>query len=125
MSDPNPLSSTDLARLTTLVTRLRAADGCPWDREQTLPDLRAYLLEEAHEVAAALDSGDRSELLGELGDLLFQIVFIARLVEESGEFSLGACMYFSALLASVARPRSIRTAATTVADRPCPAAQWT
>ena len=92
MSDPNPLSSTDLARLTTLVTRLRAADGCPWDREQTLPDLRAYLLEEAHEVAAALDSDDRSELLGELGDLLFQIVFIARLVEESGEFSLGTAL---------------------------------
>ena len=47
---------TDLARLVDLVTRLRAPDGCPWDREQTLADLRAYLLEEAHETAAALDS---------------------------------------------------------------------
>ena len=85
-------TATDLARLTALVVRLRAPDGCPWDRQQTLPDLRAYLLEEAHEVAAALDSGDRSELVGELGDLLFQIVFIARLVEEAGGFELGAAL---------------------------------
>lgn len=87
-----PGTATDLARLTALVARLRAPDGCPWDRQQTLPDLRAYLLEEAHEVAAALDSGDRSELVGELGDLLFQIVFIARLVEEAGGFELGAAL---------------------------------
>ncbi len=86
------VAATDLARLTALVARLRAPDGCPWDRDQTLPDLRAYLLEEAHEVAAALDSGDRSELAGELGDLLFQIVFIARLVEEAGGFALGAAL---------------------------------
>ncbi|MEO7795307.1 MAG: nucleoside triphosphate pyrophosphohydrolase [Thermoanaerobaculia bacterium] len=89
---PTTTAATDLARLTALVARLRAPDGCPWDREQTLPDLRAYLLEEAHEVAAALDSGDRSELAGELGDLLFQVVFIARLVEESGGFTLGAAV---------------------------------
>lgn len=98
MSDPTPtaesaaLAATDLARLSALVARLRAPDGCPWDREQTLPDLRAYLLEEAHEVAAALDSGDRAELAGELGDLLFQIAFIARLVEEGGGFPLAAAL---------------------------------
>lgn len=98
MSDPTPtaesavLTATDLARLSALVARLRAPDGCPWDREQTLPDLRAYLLEEAHEVAAALDSGDRAELAGELGDLLFQIAFIARLVEEGGGFPLAAAL---------------------------------
>jgi MazG family protein len=92
MSDPTPLSPTDLARLTSLVARLRAEDGCPWDRAQTLPDLRAYLLEEAHEVAAALDGGDRAELAGELGDLLFQVAFVARLVEESGGFPLGAAL---------------------------------
>ncbi|MEO8198204.1 MAG: nucleoside triphosphate pyrophosphohydrolase [Thermoanaerobaculia bacterium] len=106
MSDPTPpiassdttdsaatnATATDLARLTALVARLRAPDGCPWDRQQTLPDLRAYLLEEAHEAAAALDSGDHSELAGELGDLLFQIVFIARLVEEAGGFALGAAL---------------------------------
>lgn len=92
MSDPTPLSPTDLSRLTALVARLRAPDGCPWDRQQTLPDLRAYLLEEAHEAAAALDNGDRAELAGELGDLLFQIAFIARLVEETGGFPLGAAL---------------------------------
>ncbi len=101
MSEPSPpttapvtaaTAATDLARLTALVARLRAPDGCPWDREQTLPDLRAYLLEEAHEVAAALDSGDRSELASEMGDLLFQIVFIARLIEESGGVPLSAAL---------------------------------
>ncbi len=86
------VAATDLARLTALVARLRAPDGCPWDREQTLPDLRAYLLEEAHEAAAALDSGDRGELVSELGDLLFQVAFIARLGEESGTFSLAAAV---------------------------------
>jgi MazG family protein len=87
MSDPSEPGPTDLARLTRLVARLRAPDGCPWDREQKLPDLRAYLLEEAHEVAAAIDSGDRAALAGELGDLLFQVAFLARLAEEAGEFT--------------------------------------
>lgn len=91
-SGGSAVAATDLARLTALVARLRAPDGCPWDREQTLPDLRAYLLEEAHEVAAALDSGDRGELAGELGDLLFQVAFIARLVEEAGGFTLAAAV---------------------------------
>lgn len=86
MDDPH-LNRTDLRRLLDLIARLRAPDGCPWDRRQTLVDLRAYLLEEAHETAAALDSGDRSELAGELGDLLFQVAFIARLAEEEGSFT--------------------------------------
>ena len=77
-----------LERLIALVARLRAADGCPWDREQELTDLRAYLLEEAHEVAAAIDAGDWSEIGGELGDLLFQIAFVLRLGEEEGNASL-------------------------------------
>ena len=88
MSYRNIMPSPDLGRLTDLVRRLRAPDGCPWDREQTLGDLRAYLLEEAHETAAAIDSGDSAELLAELGDLLFQASFIAVLAEESGRFTL-------------------------------------
>lgn len=101
MSEPSSLpldpasarrAPTDLARLTDLIARLRAPDGCPWDREQKLPDLRAYLLEEAHEVAAALDGGDLEELVGELGDLLFQAAFLARLVEESGRAGVGAAI---------------------------------
>jgi ATP diphosphatase len=78
----------DLQKLLDLVTRLRAPDGCPWDREQGLADLRAYLLEEAHEVAGAIDGGDWGELAEELGDLLFQIAFIGRLAAETGAFSL-------------------------------------
>jgi ATP diphosphatase len=78
----------DLQKLLDLVARLRAPDGCPWDREQKLGDLRAYLLEEAHETAGAIDGGDWDELAAELGDLLFQIAFIGRLAEEAGAFSL-------------------------------------
>lgn len=87
MSAPPQPGPTDLARLLALVARLRAPDGCPWDREQTLPDLRAYLLEEAHETADAIDRGDLEALAGELGDLLFQAAFVARLAEEAGAFT--------------------------------------
>ena len=78
----------DLQKLVDLVARLRAPDGCPWDREQTLPDVRAYLLEEAHELAGAIDGGDWDELAEELGDMLFQVAFIGRLAEEAGAFSV-------------------------------------
>lgn len=88
MRDVSHLAATDLDRLLALVERLRAADGCPWDREQTLGSVRAYLLEEAHEVAAAIDRGDSDELCGELGDLLFQAAFIGRLAAEAGSFQL-------------------------------------
>jgi MazG family protein len=77
-------------RLQRLVRRLRGPDGCPWDRDQTLIDLRAYLLEEAHEVAAAIDSGDWDDLCGELGDLLFHLIFVACLAEETDAFDLHA-----------------------------------
>jgi len=103
------MTPTDLALLTELVARLRAPDGCPWDREQTLRDLRAYLLEEAHETADAIDrvggdrvagdrvAGDRvvgdrgalEDLGGELGDLLFQAAFIGALSEEGGGPGVG------------------------------------
>jgi ATP diphosphatase len=78
----------DLQKLLDLVARLRAPDGCPWDREQSLPDVRAYLLEEAHELAGAIDAGDWTELGEELGDMLFQVAFIGRLAEEAGAFSV-------------------------------------
>lgn len=88
MDDPSDLAATDLARLTRLVARLRAPDGCPWDREQTLSSVRAYLLEEAHEAAAAIDRGEPEALCAELGDLLFQAAFVGRLAEEGGAFGL-------------------------------------
>ncbi len=82
------MAQADIEKLRRLVIRLRSDDGCPWDREQTLEDLRAYLLEEAHEAAAAIDSGDRHDLREELGDMVFQVVFVARLAEEEGAFDL-------------------------------------
>jgi len=77
-----------VGKLRELVQRLRGPGGCPWDREQTLEDLRAYVVEEAHEVAAAISAGDADEIAAELGDLLFQVVFVACLAEEDGSFDL-------------------------------------
>ncbi len=68
--------------------RLRAPDGCPWDREQTHQSLRKHLLEEAYEVYDALEAGATPELAGELGDLLLQIVLHAQLAAEAGVFDL-------------------------------------
>ena len=75
-----------LADLVALAARLRRE--CPWDRDQTVGTLRAYLLEECYETLAAIDSGDPQALADELGDLLFQIVFLSILAEEQGWFDL-------------------------------------
>lgn len=80
----------ELEDLRRLVARLRAPDGCPWDRDQTLADMRSHMLEEAHEVAAAIDGGSWAELGEELGDLLFQIAFLVQLGTEAGELSSAA-----------------------------------
>ncbi len=77
---------TSIDRLRALIEHLRGPDGCAWDREQTVQSVRANLLEEAHEVAAAIDGGDNDELREELGDLLFQVAFLARMAEEEGIF---------------------------------------
>ncbi|MGH2628114.1 MAG: nucleoside triphosphate pyrophosphohydrolase, partial [Anaerolineales bacterium] len=71
-----------------VVARLRAPDGCPWDREQTHRSLRRHLLEEAYEVLAALDGEDPSSLREELGDLLLQVVLQAQIAAEGDEFRL-------------------------------------
>ena len=71
-----------------VVAALRAPDGCPWDREQTVAALQHFLLEECYEVLEALAGADPRAVAGELGDLLFQIVFLARLYEERGDFTL-------------------------------------
>ena len=75
-----------LPGLRDMMDRLLSDDGCPWDRRQTLDTLRPYLLEEAHEVLEAMD--DPAAHRGELGDLLFQIVFQAALREREGAFDL-------------------------------------
>jgi MazG family protein len=75
-------------RLCTIMDRLRDPGGCPWDREQSLATLAPYLLEEAHETAEAVALGDPDTLREELGDLLLQIVFMARIARENGWFTL-------------------------------------
>lgn len=76
-------------QLVALQKRLRAPNGCPWDREQTHQTLRPFLIEEAHEVLDALDQDDAEKFAEELGDLLLQIVFHAELAKEEGKFSIG------------------------------------
>ena len=71
-----------------IIDRLRAPDGCPWDRAQTHASLKAFLLEEAYETLAALDEGDTDKLCDELGDLLLQIVLHVQLAEEAQEFTV-------------------------------------
>lgn len=69
-----------------LMERLRAPDGCPWDREQTLLSLRQYLIEEAYEVIDAIEAEDPARHVEELGDLLLQVVFQAQLAKEKNQF---------------------------------------
>jgi ATP diphosphatase len=75
-------------RLLSIMARLRdPASGCDWDRAQTFATIAPYTIEEAYEVADAIDRGDIEELRGELGDLLLQVVFHARMAEEDGHFA--------------------------------------
>jgi MazG family protein len=75
-------------RLLAIMARLRDPDrGCPWDREQNFATIAPYTIEEAYEVADAIERGDMSALKDELGDLLFQVVFHARMAEEAGHFA--------------------------------------
>jgi MazG family protein len=75
-------------KLVALQARLRAPNGCPWDREQTHESLRKFLIEETYEVLDAMEKGDSEEFSSELGDLLLQIVFHSILAEETGRFTI-------------------------------------
>ena len=88
---PSPASAEAgelFARFVELIARLRAPGGCPWDREQTHETVKPMTIEEAYEVAHAIDEKDDDELMGELGDLLLQVVFHANIAEERGAFRL-------------------------------------
>jgi ATP diphosphatase len=76
--------------LLAIMARLRAPDGCPWDREQTFGSIAPFTIEEAYEVADAIERGDRQQLKDELGDLLFQVVFHAQMASEAGDFDFEA-----------------------------------
>src|SRR5579883_911138 len=79
--------SRDIAVLLEVMRRLR--EGCPWDRVQTFDTIAPYTIEEAYEVYSAIAEKDFAALPGELGDLLFQVVFHARMAEEEGRFDFG------------------------------------
>ncbi len=87
-----PENLRQFSTLVDIIARLRAPDGCPWDREQTYTSLREFLLEECYETLAVLDEEDDEKLCQELGDLLLQIVLHAQIATEAGEFELGDVM---------------------------------
>ena len=79
-----------MQQLLAIMVRLRAADGCPWDREQTFASIAPYTIEEAYEVADAIEQGDMPHLQDELGDLLLQVVFHSQIASEAGHFDFAA-----------------------------------
>ena len=82
------MSETAIDRLLAIMARLRdPQEGCPWDREQDFSTIAPYTIEESYEVADAIARGDMAALKDELGDLLFQVVFHARMAEERGAFA--------------------------------------
>ncbi len=103
MTDPAPSSArrvppprassaapgAEFERLVEIMRLLRSPDGCPWDREQTLASLAPYVLEEAYEVIDAIERGDLEELRDEVGDLIFEGVFLAQVASDEGAFNIG------------------------------------
>jgi len=84
MSNKN--NTEQLSRLINIMATLRAPSGCPWDRKQTPESLKPYILEEAYEVIEAIDNANSHEICDELGDLLLQVVFLAQMFSEQGQF---------------------------------------
>jgi ATP diphosphatase len=82
--------SARITELLAIMARLRSAEGCPWDRQQTFASIAPYTIEEAYEVADAIERGDFGSLKDELGDLLFQVVFHSQMASESGQFDFEA-----------------------------------
>jgi MazG family protein len=78
----------EFQQLVNIMRRLRGPDGCPWDREQTLATLRPFVLEETYEVLQAIDAGDHEALRGEIGDFLFEGVFLAQIEADEGRFTV-------------------------------------
>jgi MazG family protein len=91
MAPAPPATDHPIFQLVEIMARLRAPDGgCPWDREQTFASIAPYTVEEAYEVADAIERDNLADLKEELGDLLLQVVFHARMAEEQGAFDFAA-----------------------------------
>ena len=74
-------------QLQDIITRLRAEDGCPWDQQQTPRSIKKYLLEEARELAEAIDSGDPGHICEEIGDLFYILLMLTTMASEAGQFT--------------------------------------
>src|SRR5262249_43487018 len=81
-------ASGEFTRLVETVAALRSPEGCPWDREQTLESLTRYVIEEAYEVVDAVERGDMRDLREEIGDHIFEGVFLAQIATEHGDFDI-------------------------------------
>ncbi|MBL8230960.1 MAG: nucleoside triphosphate pyrophosphohydrolase [Bryobacterales bacterium] len=88
MSDPSSSAGERFQQLVEIMAKLRAPDGCPWDREQTFDTIKPYLLEETYEVMEAIDNRDWPALAEELGDLMLQPVFFAQMAAEAQHFRI-------------------------------------
>ena len=83
------MSERGIEKLLKVMERLRdPQNGCPWDREQTLESLRGFVLEETYEVLEAIDRGDHDDVGGEIGDFLFEGVFLAQMESDAGRFTV-------------------------------------
>jgi tetrapyrrole methylase family protein/MazG family protein len=87
--NPIPSERRDFRALVEIVKALRGPTGCPWDKEQTHKTLTRYAIEEAHELAEAIDAGDQKHMIEELGDLLLQVVLHAEIGRQAGNFEIG------------------------------------
>src|SRR3954471_12821592 len=81
-------AAAEFSRLIEIMATLRAPDGCPWDREQTIDTLKPFVLEETYEVIEAIDAHDHGALREELGDFMFEAVFLGQLEAEAGHFTI-------------------------------------
>ncbi|MGE0383734.1 MAG: nucleoside triphosphate pyrophosphohydrolase [Gammaproteobacteria bacterium] len=123
MSQASSGNETGIEALLALMARLRDPQaGCPWDREQTLESIVPHTIEEAYEVAEAIETGMLEGLADELGDLLFQVVFYARIAEEAGIFDFAAVV--SAIRAKLVRRHPHVFAGAPIADAQAQARAW-
>src|SRR5580765_1597109 len=95
MSESNRAAE-EFSRLVSIMSTLRGPDGCPWDREQTIDSLKPFVLEETYEVLEAIDRHDHAALCEELGDFVFEAVFIAQLEAEAGRFTIADSLHLIA-----------------------------
>jgi MazG family protein len=84
----SPSAAARFERLLAVMRTLRAPGGCPWDRDQTLESLRPFVLEETYELVEAIDRGDAEDLREELGDYLYEAVFLGQISEEAGSYGI-------------------------------------